>query len=296
MNLQSLRTFLIAAENESMTAAADELLYAQSTVTTHIKQLEAEWNVTLFRKEGRGVRLTSEGRAILAKVKTIIQSMEALNETIRSVDVGCAGHLRIAAIEPIGSHLIAPLLAQFSKTRPLLQLNYETGSYYAISGRYERQELEIAITQRPDSTYPLPFEALFTERIQLLIREDHPLARAEKIRIEDLNSERLIFTETIWAYQGIIEAGLVYYGGMNPYAGIEINSIHAAMTFVERGVGMALLPDYCLSIIPNTTVIREIEGNPFSREVGYLHRGFHLKDESAVVQDFLKLIKSRLKR
>ena len=86
MNLQSLRVFMTAAYAKSLSAAAEELLYAPSTVTMHIRQLEAEWGVQLFEKDGRSVKLTSDGIALIAKVKTILEQVDWLQHHVSELE------------------------------------------------------------------------------------------------------------------------------------------------------------------------------------------------------------------
>lgn len=272
MNLQSLRVFKIAATHESMSVAADALLYAPSTVTMHVRQLEAEWGVTLFEKNGRGVKLTQDGRALLAKVESILDQVDQLQMNVQEIEKGGAGHIRIGAIEPAGSWRVAPLLAEFARNRPLLQINMEAGSVYAISERLIAGEIDLGITQMLLPGCNLPFEPLYQEPMRLLMREDHPLAKDEVISIEQLKSERLIFTETIAAYKTVIEHGLTYYRGSNPYAGIEINSIQAAIVFVQMGIGIAVIPEICLTPLPPNTVLCRILESDFEMTVGILHR------------------------
>ncbi len=293
MNLQSLRTFLIAGEAESLTVAAEELLYAQSTVTTQIKQLEAEWGVKLFRKEGRGVRLTPEGRAILAKVRSIVRNVDALELVVSGIEDGGAGHLRIGTMEPVGSWKIAPLLAEFTRNRPLLQINHEAGSSYSLTERMQRHELEIAVTHQPRYDSKVAFEPLYTEKNRILLREDHPLAQKESLSIDDLRSVRLMFQDTAWAYQGINESELVFYGREYPFANIELNSIQAMIAFVQAGIGFAMLPEYCVTPLPAHCVLRRVEGYDFERTFGLLHtiKGHY----PLVVEEFMDFLRARLR-
>lgn len=99
MNLQSLRVFKMAAKSSSLSAAAEELLYAPSTVTMHIRQLETEWGVKLFEKSGRSVKLSSDGTALLAKVESILEQVDQLQRNVQGIERGEAGHIRIGAIE-----------------------------------------------------------------------------------------------------------------------------------------------------------------------------------------------------
>ena len=64
MTITQLSTFLRIAEQNSFSAAADSLGYAQSTVTTQIKQLEEELGCLLFERLGKTVALTTEGERL----------------------------------------------------------------------------------------------------------------------------------------------------------------------------------------------------------------------------------------
>lgn len=294
MNLQSLRVFMTAAYADSLSAAADELLYAPSTVTMHIRQLEAEWGVTLFEKDGRSVKLTSDGVALLAKVKSILEQVDLLQHNVREMEKGTAGHLNFAAIEPVGSWRIAPLLAEFARTRPLLQINMESGSKYSIGNRVRDGHIDLGIMQDPNPGCLLPFEPLYIEKMRLLIRDDHPLAKEDMVSIEQLRNERLIFTETIVSYRTVIQHGLTYYRGNNPYAGIEINSIQAATTFVQKGIGIAILPEICVSPPPPNTVVRPIVESDFEMTIGLVHRDID-KPKPKVLEDFIELLRCNLR-
>ena len=274
MNLQSLKTFYIAAKLGSFTLAADELLYAPSTVTLHIQQLEAEWGVKLFEKHGRGVRITNEGRTLLGKVITILDQLGTLDRTVQEMVDGDAGHIRIGAIEPIGSWRVAPLIAEYVRERPMLQINFETGSGYTIGDRIVSNELDVGLTYPPFPGAPLRFEPLLTEQMALLMHTSHPLATKPRILLDNLHNVRLIFTDTVAAYRGVIQNNLISYGGTHPYANIEVTSIRGALAFVQSNVGVAVLPPMAADPPPPNTVLRTVEGHRFERTIGLLFRDY----------------------
>lgn len=274
MNLQLLRTFYLAARKGSFAAAAEELLYAPSTVTLHIQQLEAAWGVKLFEKHGRGVRITNEGRTILSKVYTILEQVDTLDRTVKDISEGDAGHIRIGSIEPIGSWKVAPLIAEYVRERPLLQINFETGSGYTIMDRIVAGELDVGLSYMPSPGTPLHFEALQVENMSLLMHQAHPLARMPRIQLDDLRRTRLIFTETVAAYRGVIQNNLAAYGSTYPYANIEITSIRGAIAFVQRNIGVAILPSEAADPLPEQTVLRTVEGHRFERTVGLIFRDY----------------------
>ncbi|QPC82440.1 LysR family transcriptional regulator [Phototrophicus methaneseepsis] len=274
MNLQNLRTFYLAAKRGSFAAAAEELLYAPSTVTLHIQQLEAAWGVKLFEKHGRGVRLTNEGRTILGKVTTILDQVDTLDRTVQDMVEGEAGHIRIGAIEPVGSWSVAPLIAEYIRERPMLQINFETGSGYTMMDRIEAGELDVGLTYPPPPGTPMRFEPLFTEQMGLLMYHAHPLARKPRLRLDDLRRVRLIFTDTVSAYRGIVQNNLIAYGGTHPYANIEMTSIRGVVALVQRNIGVAMLPPMAADPLPEQTVLRYVEGHRFERTIGLLFRDY----------------------
>ncbi len=294
MNLQSLRVFITAAYSDSLTAAAEQLLYAPSTVTMHIRQLEAEWGVKLFEKDGRSVKLTSDGVALLAKAKTVLEQVDLLQHNVRELEKGKAGHLNFAAIEPVGSWRVAPLLADFARDRPLLQINMEMGNKYSICERVLEGHIDFGIMQDPGPKGNVFFEPLYMEKMRLLIRDDHPLAKEDAISVEQLRNERLVFTETIISYRTVIQHGLTYYRGNNPYAGIELNSIQAAFTFVNCGIGIAVMPEICITPPPPNTVVRPIIESDFEMTIGLVFKFIDMP-RPKVLEDFIDVLRDNLR-
>lgn len=73
MDFRELKAFVTIGKLQSFTDSANELGYAQSTVTTQIKGLETELGVKLFDRIGKNVTLTHEGRKILPYAKQILK-------------------------------------------------------------------------------------------------------------------------------------------------------------------------------------------------------------------------------
>ena len=67
--IRNLRTFVVAAETESFSAAGNRLGLTQSAVSTQIRRLEEELGYTLFDRTGKSVTLSSEGRDARGKLE-----------------------------------------------------------------------------------------------------------------------------------------------------------------------------------------------------------------------------------
>ena len=73
MTITQLETFLKIAQTKNFTSAANELGYAQSTVTTQIKLLEDELGCLVFERLGKTIVLTPEGEKLLVYAEKLLQ-------------------------------------------------------------------------------------------------------------------------------------------------------------------------------------------------------------------------------
>lgn len=272
MNIQSLQTFQIAARKGSFLAAAEELLYAQSTVTLHIKQLEAEWGVELFERAGKRVRLTEAGRVLLEQVEHVLDQLESLNQTVSGLSSGYAGHIRLGCIEPTASIRLAPFLSQFCSERPGIRLRLEIGGTDGISERVLNGDLDLGICSPPNNSTGLTFEPLFAERMRLLVPTNHPLEFKDEISVADLAASKILLTEPSCAYRRITEKVFLEHG-INPYSGIQISSLEAIGNFVKQGLGVAVYPE--IAPIPEGTYLKPFSDIQFELSVGIVRRQDH---------------------
>jgi DNA-binding transcriptional LysR family regulator len=270
MDLRHLQTFQAVVEHGGFLRAAEALQYAQSTITLHIQQLEAELGVPVFVRQGKKAQLTEAGRLLRAEAAQILGRVEALRRTMRELAEGEAGYVRLGAIEPAASQRLPALLVPFCAARPQVRLALEVGGTRAICQRVASGDLDLGVVSPPLASLGLAFEPLFVERMALLAPEGHPLARAETIDTRDLRGHRLLLTEQTCAYRQVVEQTLMEQGA-DPYSGIEIGSIAALKSAVQRGLGVAIVPviDSCP---PPGTVLRQIERLDLGLPVGLVRR------------------------
>ncbi len=271
MDLRHLQTFQAVVEHGSFLRAAEALLYAQSTITLHIQQLENDLGVPLFARQGKKALLTEAGRLLSAEAAQILGRVEALRRTMRELAEGEAGYVRLGAIEPAASLRLPALLVQFCADRPRVRLALEVGGTQSIGQRVAAGDLDVGIASPPPANLGLVFEPLFVERMALLAPEGHPLAQAEIIGAHDLRGHRLLLTERNCAYRQVIEKALIECGA-EPYSRIEIGSIGALTCAVQHGLGIGIVPMIIACPSPPGTVLREIERLELGLPVGLVRR------------------------
>ncbi|MEM9634286.1 MAG: LysR substrate-binding domain-containing protein [Pseudomonadota bacterium] len=120
-SISVLRCFEAAARHQSFTAAAEELGLTQSGVSRQVKELEDQIGASLFRREGRGIRLTHAGKSL---ADSLFSDLTRLRRTIsQAVAAGETQELlSIAALPTFATRWLVPRLKDFKARRPNLDL------------------------------------------------------------------------------------------------------------------------------------------------------------------------------
>src|SRR4051812_37397184 len=118
MTLTQLTYFLAAVEHGSFSAAANELLLAQPSLSEQIRRLEAELGVPLFVRAGRGVELTEAGRLFQPHAeRTLAEAQEAM-ESVLPVRGLTGGSVTFGFFGGAHHSLLGGLIEEFRAEHP----------------------------------------------------------------------------------------------------------------------------------------------------------------------------------
>jgi len=122
-----LRCFEAAAKYQSYTSAAEVLGLTQSAVSRQVKELEEHVGASLFRREGRGVRLTVAGNTL---ARELTGDLDRLRRTMHHAIAAGSGPkvLAIAAPPTFATRWLVPRLLDFQAIHDELQLVFYSRS------------------------------------------------------------------------------------------------------------------------------------------------------------------------
>lgn len=124
-SISTLVCFEAAARHESFTAAAEELGMTQSAISKTVRELEAALGIQLFRRVGRGIKLSKVGRSYAADTAKDLQQLEQSRR--RAV---LSGHgkqlLQIATLPTFTNLWLVPRLPEFLENHPEIELEFST--------------------------------------------------------------------------------------------------------------------------------------------------------------------------
>ena len=272
MELTQLETFLAVAEERSFSRAAQRLNRTQPAVSQVIRKLEASLGETLFDRAARDGSLTAAGVLLrdyaLRLVALRREATSALGE-LKSLE---RGQLNLAANEYTCMYLL-PAIDAFRREFPNVQVTVHRTLASRIPEELNLRTFEIGVVSfRPD-TAQFRTIAVYGDTLAFIVSPTHPLARAERVSINDLGRQDFIAHHVASPLRKkVIEAFQRHRTPLNMT--IELPTIEAIKRFVAMGNGVALVPH--LTVAPELeagqlvqVIIEELE---IKRVLRLIHR------------------------
>ncbi|WP_273852058.1 LysR family transcriptional regulator [Guptibacillus spartinae] len=241
MDVSYLYTFHEVAKSGSYTQTAEELGYAQSSVTAQIKKLEEHYQVKLFERVGRKMRLTQPGEQLHAYISDMIKLLDEADATLRK-DTNLKGTIRIGTGETVAAYYITPYIKALKENHPELRIRLESGQCQnliggTIDGAYDVTILLDRLQRHPDlKTVPIR-----QEEMVMIAPPHHPFTKLATLELEKLAEETLILTEEGCSYRVLFEQ-ILSEENIQAKSIISFSSLEAIKQCVADNLGIALLP------------------------------------------------------
>lgn len=239
MELIYLQTFREVAQRQSFTRAAEELGYAQSSVTTQIQKLEKVYGVELFERFGRGLRLTSAGEELL---KMAVQMLNLYQESKEKLARQGGGTLSIGTIDSLASYYLPPYVQQLRRDYPELAIRLQPDREESILNKIREGEFDLGLILASTPSDPaLEWLAIREESLVLIANPIHPLTALDNVELQHLVGWEWFMSEESCNYRIMLEkvlrANSIVYR-----VGLELGNPEAIKRCVMAGDGIALLP------------------------------------------------------
>lgn len=270
LTLETLRTFVAAAESSSFTRAAEIINRTQAAVSMQMKRLEEEVGRKLFMREVRAVTLTPAGEALLPYARRLIRLHDEAVATLAEPEVH--GKARLGAPEDYASLMLPGILARFAEAFPHVVVDVRcepTGRLMEALGRGELDLTLCTTPEEPGSGTLLrrePVVWVTSARHEAQLKRPLPLA---------LFAEGCAYRR--WATMALDAAGVSYR------VAFESPSVAGVLASVRSGlavapVGSSMVPDDLRVLgpadgfptLPAAFISLQTNGTPRSKVVGAL--------------------------
>ncbi|NJM57088.1 MAG: LysR family transcriptional regulator [Synechococcales cyanobacterium RU_4_20] len=169
MNITHLNILLAVVEHKSFSTAADALAISQSAVSRAIAALESELGVSLLSRGRFGAYPTPMGERILPYAQQILQTREKIDATINREKSLYGGRVRLASFRSAATHLLPPLIAQFRRRFPLVEVSLMEDDPTAIEQALREGKVDLGLIPLPRSSEDLETWEIARDEFVLLL-------------------------------------------------------------------------------------------------------------------------------
>lgn len=248
MNVERLRILREFADRGTAGAVADALSMTPSAVSQQLKILAREAGVPLLEPDGRRLRLTDAGAALVLRADEVLGALDRASAEMASYGASPRGRVRVALF-PSGAGLLLPgVLNRLHDSGTQVDARDEdvpASSVPALLADYD-----VVLTHRDDSapatTAPrLEVRTLMREPIDLLLPLTHRLASEESVDVRRLVDEEWISVRDGFPVDDVL-LSVAAATGVRPRVIQRINDFRVTEELVARGHGVALMPRYAV--------------------------------------------------
>lgn len=261
MELRHLRYFAAVADTRHFGKAAERLHMAQPPLSQAIRRLETELGVDLFTRTTRQVALTAAGEVFRTDVERILKAVDEAVVRVGRFASGLEGVLRVG-LTGSASYRQLPALARLLKREMphvMMEVHTEMLTPAQELGLIERR-LDVGVLRPPIRQEGITHRPLADERLVVAVPEEHWLAEADTVRVEQLRHEDFIMYGA--ALGSVVNDAAVrscLASGFYPHRAYEVTETSAALALVAAGLGVAVLPDSIRSAPREGVACKDIE-------------------------------------
>ncbi|CAM3764580.1 LysR family transcriptional regulator [Litorimonas haliclonae] len=261
LDWDKLKTFHAAAENGSLTAAADALKISQSAVSRQITALEQDLDISLFHRHARGLTLTEQGHILFKASRDMASKVALAQSSLRDSREKPQGLLRVSTPISLGSNWLTSVLPEFMATYPEIEVQL-----ILEDSEHDLSVFDVDCALRPWPTTQGDVIERKLGQITQSIYASHAYlaAHGAPASAQDLDNHKIIafgdlIPKNLNSSNWVLTAG----ASVPRKPTLSVNNLHGIMRAAEAGIGLAGIPDYMTVLSRRLVkVLPSVSGEP----------------------------------
>lgn len=246
-----LRSFHAVARYGGFSAAARALNISQPTLSTQVKALETRYDVELFSRIGRVVRLTPAGLELYQTTMRLHQSEAEAEDLLNSFKGLHSGSLRIAAVGPFHA---TDMIVAFKSHHPKIDISVQFGNSRRSFERLLSYEADIGLIAEVNADPRVITMPYSTHNVVVFVNSQHQFFERESISIDELEGQKVVQREVGSTTRTAMEQALIKHK-VSIDVVLDIGSREGIWKAVEQGLGIGFVADFEFVPHPNLRAI-----------------------------------------
>ena len=235
INYELYKVFYYVASTLSFSEASKQLFISQSAVSQSIKALEKKLDQTLFIRSTKKVRLTTEGEILLRHIEPAISLIKRGESQLLDVGVR-GGQLHIGASDTICRYFLVPYLERFHREFPGAHIKVTNATSIRCVELLETGQVDLIVVNSPIKDFQDVFIA----------NEAFKELKGKKVSFKELLDYPILMLDRKSTTSEYLH-NLFLQNQLDLVPEIELSSNDLLIDLARIGLGIAFIPDFCLS-------------------------------------------------
>jgi DNA-binding transcriptional LysR family regulator len=243
MNEQQLECFVMVAEYQNFSKAANKLYLTQPAITGHIKRLENSMGHRLFERSTRSVRLTAEGDLFLPAAKEILRILQDAQLSINQLYNKHALHLAVGHYDFAGDSIFHSFMKTFLYEHLEWEVTMTEEIPTVLLNMLSEDKLDVAFSLEYKDFNWQTFSCVTLEEIEnvIIVPQDNPLAKNQTLSLSDIDNQTVIIPPLTYM-SDILRKWHVDNILNNPNCKVVMLSRDIARIWLEANKGICINP------------------------------------------------------
>lgn len=240
MDLSQIRCFMVVAQEQNVSRAADRLHITQPALSRKIQTLEDRLGVSLIERHGRGIRLTRAAEELLPRFSELVSRAEGIRDLAGALGEGAHRLIRIGATPHFIETLLSKALGPFLNKHPDVEVVLVEGPSEEFRERLEHNDIHLAVGARRFSK-PFRIRPLPPIPVLAVFPRDHPLRGLSSIEIIELVNQPLLLLRRGFLTREVFESAC-QLSHVVPNIKHQSQSLNTILSLVKAGYGVGIVP------------------------------------------------------
>lgn len=268
MNLEQLRSFAEVAKLGNFTRAAESLHLAQPSLSRQISSLEQDLGAELFHRARAGSSLTTAGESLLPLARRMLADADTVRRELDELAGLRRGRVRLGATPTLCISLVAEVLSAFHTAHPAIELHLSEHGSRRLLDELAAGELDIALVTTSDvasAAHATLTPLLVEELVVISSAGSPPVTSSGSVTLDEVAGLPQIVFSSSYDLRGATDAAF-REAQLMPEVVLEGAEMDAVLRFVERGLGVAIVPAMVLIDRPGLRGAR-LDGSALTRTI-----------------------------
>lgn len=255
METSRCRAFITAAEEGSLTAAADKLGYTPSGVSQLVSALEDDIGLKLLERAKKGVTLTEEGERMLPVIRRFLGSESDVYEMASDIKGLNLGDVTLASFPSIATFWLPEVIGKFQTEYPGIRIRIMEGITQEIDEWLEEGTADLGFMAYIE---PMLHDwiPLGEDRMVAVLSKDHPLAKRKSYPLTRCAEEDFIMPAL--GHDLDVEK-LLKENDIVPNIKFTTMENPVLLSMINNGLGMSIMNELCTTLWKDKLAIMPLD-------------------------------------